>query len=79
MTHIGMSPLEAITAGTSNAAALLGLDEDLGTLEVGKIADLVVCQGDPLNDIGLYSDSRNVLMVMQGGRIAKDLLPSTSA
>lgn len=79
MTNIGLSPLEAITAGTSNAAALLGLDEDLGTLEVGKVADLVVCHGDPLINIGLYSDSRNVLLVMQGGRIAKDLLPPTSA
>jgi imidazolonepropionase-like amidohydrolase len=74
MVKLGLSPLEAIRAGTLNAAQLLGLDESLGTVEPGKTADLVVCDGDPLTDIGVLGDPANVVFVMQEGRIAKHAL-----
>lgn len=71
MVRLGLSPLDAIRAGTLNAAQLLGLEESLGTVEVGKIADVVVCEGDPVADIGLLGDPANVVLVMQEGRIVK--------
>ena len=51
----GMTPMDAIVAGTSNAAKLLGLDDEVGTLEAGKSADLVAVKGDPLADISYWS------------------------
>ncbi|WP_326690928.1 MULTISPECIES: amidohydrolase family protein [unclassified Streptomyces] len=78
LTHLvalGMSPLAAITAGTSSAAELLGLSERIGTLTAGKDADLVVCDGDPLADISLLADPARVVAVLQRGTVRKSLLP----
>ncbi|WP_327137799.1 amidohydrolase family protein [Streptomyces sp. NBC_01340] len=74
LVKLGLSPLEAIRAGTLNAAQLLGLDETLGTIEPGKTADLIVCDGDPLADIDVLGDPANVVLVMQEGRLAKRTL-----
>ena len=49
LAEVGMAPLDVLAAATSSAAALLGVDEQLGTLEPGKRADLVVVDGDPLD------------------------------
>ena len=49
MVEGGMTPLEALTATTKTAAELMGLDADLGTVETGKLADLVVVEGDPFD------------------------------
>jgi imidazolonepropionase-like amidohydrolase len=57
----GLTPLEAITAATANAAAALGLDEELGTIAPGRLADLVVVDGDPSVDIRSLSNIRLVL------------------
>ncbi|MDF1604526.1 amidohydrolase family protein [Nocardioides sp. YIM 152315] len=76
LTDIGLSPLAAITAGTRTAAELMRMDADFGSVEVGKVADLVVCQGDPIDDIGLLADAANVLLVMQGGQVVKDSMPA---
>jgi imidazolonepropionase-like amidohydrolase len=51
MTEAGMSPLEAIRTATLNAAELLGETANLGSLEAGKLADVVAVDGDPLQDI----------------------------
>ncbi|MGW3949523.1 amidohydrolase family protein [Streptomyces sp. NPDC004752] len=75
LTKLGLTPLEAIRAGTLNAAQLLGLDQTLGTVQEGKTADLVVCDGDPVADIDVLGDPANVVLVMQEGRIAKHALP----
>lgn len=75
LTHLvalGMTPLQAITAGTRTAAELLGLDGETGTLEPGKRADLVLCEGDPLADIALLADPANVVLVAQAGEIRKN-------
>ena len=66
---IGYSPLEAITCATRHGAELMHLQDRLGTLEPGKLADLVVVDGDPLADIAVLQDRRR-LSVMQGGRWA---------
>jgi imidazolonepropionase-like amidohydrolase len=53
MVSGGMTPMQAIEATTRSAAELMGLEEELGTLEPGKRADLVVIGGDPLDVAGL--------------------------
>jgi imidazolonepropionase-like amidohydrolase len=62
----GMPTLEAITAGTGLAARVLGLDQTLGTLRPGMIADVLVVRGNPLDDLARLGDVR---MVMQGGEV----------
>jgi imidazolonepropionase-like amidohydrolase len=65
MVKYGMPALDALRAATSGSADLLGISDDVGTLEVGKAADLIAVDGDPLKNIG---DLRNVRLVMKGGR-----------
>ena len=62
----GLTPMQAILAGTASAATLLGLEHDVGTVEPGKYADLVAVSGDPLQDIALL---RSPVFVMKGGEI----------
>lgn len=69
----GLSPENALLAGTRDAAVLLGADDEIGTLEQGKRADLVVCDGDPLADISLLGDPDNVVLVLQAGEAVKDI------
>jgi imidazolonepropionase-like amidohydrolase len=64
---IGYTPLEAITCATRSGAELMRMDDRFGTLRPGKLADLVVVNGDPLRDIAVLQD-RGRLSVMQGGR-----------
>jgi imidazolonepropionase-like amidohydrolase len=66
MVKFGMTPAQAIRAGTINAAELLGTRDSLGTLEAGKLADIVAVPGDPLSDISLME---KVDFVMKGGAI----------
>jgi imidazolonepropionase-like amidohydrolase len=65
----GMTPMQAIQAGTRVGAELLGWDDRLGTIEPGKLADLVAVPGDPLEDI---SELERVSFVMLGGKIVKE-------
>ncbi|MCZ9880177.1 amidohydrolase family protein [Arthrobacter sp. B2a2-09] len=65
--------MEAIKAGTRNAAELLRLEDHLGTLEAGKLADMVVTDVDPLEDISLLADPASIGLIIQGGRPVKDL------
>jgi imidazolonepropionase-like amidohydrolase len=65
-----MTPLQAIAAATGSAAKSLGLDGTLGTLTVGRAADLVAVDGDPATRI---EDVHAVRMVIKGGRtVARD-------
>ena len=62
----GMTPMEALKTGTINPARALGLDRDLGSLEPGKLADLVVLDANPLDNI---RNSTSVSMTMVGGKL----------
>jgi imidazolonepropionase-like amidohydrolase len=68
----GMTPMQAIMAGTINAATLLGLERDLGTIERGKYADLVAVAGNPLQDITLL---QRPIFVMKGGEVVSPVSP----
>lgn len=74
LVELGMEPMAAIVAGTRTSAELLGLADALGTVETGKIADLVVVAGDPLADISLLGRPQSVVLVAQAGVIRKNLL-----
>ncbi len=64
---IGFTPLEAIACATRNGARLMRMADRIGSLEPGKLADMVIVNGDPLKDITLLQD-RSRLSVMKGGR-----------
>ena len=69
MVDVGMSPMEAIVAGTRTAAECLGWDDLVGTLEEGKLADVVIAGGDPLTDITLLERPENIHAVFKGGEV----------
>ena len=68
MVKMGMTPLGSIQAATVNAADLLGWSDRVGTLEVGKFADLIAVQGDPVGDVRVLE---SVEFVMKGGEVVK--------
>jgi imidazolonepropionase-like amidohydrolase len=67
--RLGMTPMQAIQAGTQVNAEALGKIKDLGTVETGKFADLVAVKGDPLKDI---NELKKVKFVMKGGKVVKN-------
>ena len=69
MVQHGMDPMSAIVAATVNAADLLNLSAEIGTIEPGKAADIVAVRGDPLSDVGVL---RNMSFVMARGRVHRD-------
>lgn len=68
MNYAGLTSMEAIQAGTRNAAVTLDLDGQIGTLTPGAIADILIVDGDPLADIRILQDKRRILTVIQNGR-----------
>jgi len=74
MVEGGMSPMQALVAATSTPARLLKLQDRAGTLEAGKLADVVAVQGDPLEDIALVADPARVQVVVKGGRVVRQTI-----
>ncbi|MCI9477043.1 MAG: amidohydrolase family protein [Emergencia sp.] len=74
MCRAGMTPMEAIKAGTSNAAHLLCEDASTGCLTPGKLADIVIVDGNPLSDISCLTHADHVKMVMVDGEMKKENL-----
>jgi imidazolonepropionase-like amidohydrolase len=73
MCSVGMSPMQAIVATTKVAAKCLGWDDRVGTIEAGKLADIVVSRTDPLADIRSLENPNNLVLVVKDGKIVKDL------
>lgn len=72
VNKIGMAPMEAIIAATKVGSEALGLEEDIGTLEKGKKADLLIVNGNPLENIKILQNKNNLLIVMKDGQILVD-------
>ena len=72
LVEAGMTPMQALVAATGNAAESLRLADELGTIAPGKKADLVLVDGDPLQDVGILEWGRAVRMVMKDGTIYLD-------
>ena len=73
MVDIGLTPMEAIVATTKTASECLGWQDRIGTLEAGKLADIVICRTNPLEDIRSLEDTNNIAKVMKDGAVVKDL------
>ncbi|MBW2128799.1 MAG: amidohydrolase family protein [Deltaproteobacteria bacterium] len=71
LVEYGFSPMEAIEAGTRVAAGVLGLDDILGTIEEGKLADLIVVEGNPLEDVSILRQREALVHVIKGGKAAE--------
>ncbi len=69
MAEAGLSPMQCITAATANAARALGWEHWLGTVEAGKVADLVVCADNPLENLRHLADRSKISLVFKDGRI----------
>ncbi|MFC6401063.1 amidohydrolase family protein [Mammaliicoccus sciuri] len=73
MVEHGMTEMEAIVSSTKTAAECLGYDEDLGTIEVGKKADFILLDQNPLENIKVLKDPNNIKVVSIDGQIVKDI------
>ena len=69
MVELGMKPMDAIVAATKTAANTIGLGDEIGTIAEGKIADIILIDGDPLSNIALLQEEANIKLVMKGGEI----------
>jgi imidazolonepropionase-like amidohydrolase len=72
----GMTPLQAIQAATGWAAECVGLEKEIGTIQKGKLADLLVIDGDPLGNIAVLRDQDRLMLVMKAGEAYVDQLSS---
>jgi imidazolonepropionase-like amidohydrolase len=75
---LGMSSMDAILTTTRNAARALKMDRDIGTIEEGKLADIIAVDGDPLVDIRILQERKRIQMVMKEGDIFVDRRPGKS-
>ena len=78
MKHLlehGLTPSEVLVAGTQTSAEVLGIEDETGTLEAGKYADILVVDGNPLDDIDVFGEETNPALVMKEGQIAVDNRP----
>ena len=65
--------MDCIKAATSANAELLGIDSETGSIEAGKEADLLIVDGDPLEDIRILQNQEKILVVMRSGEYYKDM------
>ena len=79
LVRAGMTPLQALRAATGWAAECIGRGDDLGTVEKGKLADLVVVKGDPLADVTILQNPERIALVIKDGAIAADRLATRGA
>ena len=75
ITYLGMSNMEAIQAGTINAAFALGMQDQIGSLEEGKLADILVVNGNPLADITVLQDRNRLDLIMKDGVVVDTETP----
>lgn len=72
---IGLTPMQTLVAATKWGGELMRMENEIGTLEQGKFADLLVVDGNPLDDIRLLQDKTRLALVMQGGQPKAGTLP----
>ena len=69
VTYAGLTPIEAIEAGTRNGAKMMNLEGEVGEITVGALADLIVVRGDPTKQITVLMDKRNIETVVKDGQV----------
>ena len=70
-----MPAMEVLIATTKTNAEIIGMQNELGTVETGKLADLLLVDGNPLDDLSILADRGRIHMVIQGGTIVADRRP----
>jgi len=78
VNYVGFSPLETLTCATRGGAEILGRSDQVGTLERGKLADVLVVDGDVLREISILEDRSRFVAVMQGGIVKAGRLASAA-
>jgi imidazolonepropionase-like amidohydrolase len=76
--YVGFSPLETIKCATQTGAEIMGRSDEIGTLEAGKLADVLVLDGDPVTSINVLQDRSRFIAVMQGGLVKAGQVPVSS-
>jgi adenine deaminase len=76
MVYAGIPNMSVIRAATINGAKALGVEDELGSIEVGKIADIIIINGDPIEDI---KNTRNVKMIIKEGEFYDPMMLLNSA
>jgi imidazolonepropionase-like amidohydrolase len=79
MAEAGLSPMQTIVASTANAARALGWDGWLGTLEQGKVADLIVVTKNPLDNLRFLADRSNIELVIKDGQVVARQAPASAS
>jgi imidazolonepropionase-like amidohydrolase len=72
LVDAGLTPMQALRAGTQWAAQCVGLEREIGTLEKGRHADVVVVNGNPLDDMKVLLDPQRIELVLKGGAVCAD-------
>ena len=75
LVEAGLTPMQALRAATQWAAKCLGLERELGTVEKGRLADLVVVDGNPLDDVKVLLEPERIQLVVKGGAVCVDRRP----
>ena len=76
LVEAGLTPMQAVRAATQWAAQCLGLERELGTVEKGRLADLVVVDGNPLDDVKILLEPERIQLVVKGGQVCTDRRPA---
>jgi len=71
MVNSGMSPFDALQAATIKGAELLDLSETLGSIEAGKLADIVIVEGNPIENIKIFQDKELMPFIIKDGELIK--------
>jgi imidazolonepropionase-like amidohydrolase len=66
-----LSPMESLVSATKTNATHFGMEDKIGTVDVGKLADLLVVDGNPLENIAVLQKKSNLKLIMKGGRVFK--------
>src|SRR5215472_10387783 len=77
LVKAGLTPLQALRAATGWAAECVGLERDIGTVEQGKLADLIVVADDPLGDVTILQNPERIALVLKSGEVAANRLAET--
>jgi imidazolonepropionase-like amidohydrolase len=72
LVDAGLTPMQAVRSATQWAAQCLGLERELGTIEPGRLADLIVVDGNPLDDIKILLEPQRIELVLKGGGVCVD-------
>ena len=77
--YVGLTPLEVLKCATKTGAEIMGRSAEFGTLEAGKLADVLVVDGDPIRDIRILQDRAKFIAVIQGGIVKAGQLSQPAA